>query len=105
MNGAHSLAVTLLRSPITGIPGRCPSAACGHAAAPPSPAMNSRRLISDFPLAVAACYPYLISGQVFGLDLNRASRGEPKDGRWPQPACATSPQDEIYGLSQAQHIA
>src|SRR5215216_2785694 len=35
-----------LKKPITGIAGCCDSAANGHAAAPPSRAMNSRRLIA-----------------------------------------------------------
>jgi hypothetical protein len=35
----------LLRNPITGIAGRCARAATAHAAALPSPTMNSRRLI------------------------------------------------------------
>ena len=33
-----------LRNPITGIAGCCARAASGHAAAPPSSVMNSRRL-------------------------------------------------------------
>src|SRR5215470_8205273 len=36
-----------LRYPITGTGDLCAFAASGHAAAPPSPAMNSRRLISS----------------------------------------------------------
>ena len=38
-------ATPLLRNPITGIVGCCARAASGHAAAPPSSVMNSRRLI------------------------------------------------------------
>src|SRR5262249_61867092 len=44
-DGAHSLAVALPRSPITGIVGCCARAPSGHvAAAPPSSVMNARRL-------------------------------------------------------------
>src|SRR5262245_20735573 len=39
----------LLRNPITGIAGCCARAASGHAAAPPSSVMNSRRLITRSP--------------------------------------------------------
>jgi hypothetical protein len=42
---AHGAAEALLMKPITGIAGCCALAASGHAAAPPSPAMNSRRLV------------------------------------------------------------
>src|SRR5260370_6720934 len=38
-----------LSSPITGKACRCARAATGHAAAPPIPAMNARRLIGDPP--------------------------------------------------------
>src|ERR1700730_3256191 len=41
----------LSRNPITGTAGCCARAANGHAAAPPSPAMNSRRRI-NFPFLV-----------------------------------------------------
>src|SRR5476651_2652088 len=44
---AYAPADVLLRSPITGIVGCCPSAVSGHAAtAPPRSVMNSRRRIS-----------------------------------------------------------
>jgi hypothetical protein len=40
----------LLRNPITGIAGCCARAASGHAAALPSPAINSRRrILKSFP--------------------------------------------------------
>jgi hypothetical protein len=38
-----------LRIPITGTAGCCARATTGHAAAPPIPAMNSRRRIHDLP--------------------------------------------------------
>ena len=38
---------TAPRNPITGIPGCCARAASGQAAAPPSAAMNSRRLMNS----------------------------------------------------------
>jgi len=40
-----SLGARLLRNPITGSAGCCARAASGHAAAPPSSAMNSRRFM------------------------------------------------------------
>ena len=42
---AEASADPALTNPITGIAGCCARAASGHAAAPPSPAMNSRRFI------------------------------------------------------------
>ena len=48
---AKPAAGVLLRNPITGIAGCCARAASGHAAAaPPSSAMNSRRLMPDMGL-------------------------------------------------------
>jgi hypothetical protein len=59
-DSAHSLAVALPRSPITGIAFCCARAASGQAAvAPPSRVMNSRRLMLIFPglLSVLAAPP------------------------------------------------
>jgi len=42
-----------VRNPITGIADCCARAASGHAAAPPSSVMNSRRLMSDMGLPPA----------------------------------------------------
>jgi len=50
----------LLRNPTTGIAGCCARAASGHAAAPPSSVMNSRRLMSPPALRrdnVFKCFP------------------------------------------------
>jgi hypothetical protein len=44
---AQSVGDTAPRNPITGIVGCCARAARGHAAAPPSSVMNSRRLIQS----------------------------------------------------------
>jgi hypothetical protein len=41
----HRPGEALLRNPITGTAGCCARAASGHAAAPPSSVMNSRRLM------------------------------------------------------------
>jgi len=46
-DGAHSLAVALPRSPITGSAGCCARAVSGQAAAAPPSVMNCRRLMSD----------------------------------------------------------
>jgi hypothetical protein len=43
---AYASADALFRNPITGMAGSCARAARGHAAAPPSIVMNSRRLMS-----------------------------------------------------------
>ena len=45
-----------LGNPITGIAGCCALAASGHAAALPSPAMNSRRRIRDLPRWIRGAY-------------------------------------------------
>src|SRR6516225_9004922 len=48
----EALADVLLRNPTTGIAACCARAASGHAAAPPSSVMNSRRLLSNMELPV-----------------------------------------------------
>src|SRR5262249_44831610 len=55
MSGANPAGIPPARTPITGIAGCCARAASGHAAAPPSSVMNSRRLMSD----MGACFPRL----------------------------------------------
>jgi hypothetical protein len=89
-----SLGERLLRNPITGIAGCCARAASGHAAAPPSSEMNSRRLMSDigFPLALAPRSVFRTLNlpqrgrQVLGADLNRS------ESTWGagDPSCAAS---------------
>src|SRR5262245_25343930 len=45
--GAYSLGELLLRNPITGIDDCCARATSGHAAAPPTSVMNSRRFTAQ----------------------------------------------------------
>jgi hypothetical protein len=54
MKGAYVSALAPLRSPTTGIAGCCARAASGHAVAPPSRLMNSRRL-NCIPQFLARC--------------------------------------------------
>jgi hypothetical protein len=49
MRGVALSSEALLRNPIVGIIGCCARATTGHAAALPSPAMNSLRRIRDLP--------------------------------------------------------
>jgi hypothetical protein len=50
---AVALAGPVWRKPITGIASCCAVAATGHATAPPSSVMNSRRFMSDMGTALA----------------------------------------------------
>jgi hypothetical protein len=53
VTNGHSAGDALPRKPITGIADCCARAAGGHAAAPPSSVMNSRRLMSNTALPLA----------------------------------------------------
>jgi hypothetical protein len=78
-------AVVLPRIPITGFAGCCAPATSGHAAAPPSPAMNSRRRICHpSEAAVRAAYPGLDG---MGTGQFRRSPAH-TDGR---PGCGAGP--------------
>ena len=66
-----------LRNPITGTAGCCARATTGHAAAPPSPAMNSRRRIRH-PLKPLVRAAYRGRGCMSGLEaLSFLQRGRP----------------------------